>query len=229
VIATGSQAEDPERMTDFIDWLYSPEGIQIAAASPSLGTAGPEGLTWEMREDGPYLTEFGKKAFLDGDAEVPANWGGGTWVDGVSQLNLAPVSQSDLDPNGYPYYYTQWKSFLALENSALDMDWKAYMGADSSHQYLEDNNQIIVAPGCGFIQKEMSTEVTTIRELCRKIVVDYSWQMVFAPDEATFYSLMKNMQDEAKALGYEGVYAVDLQNAKDQDAARKAAVALSGN
>lgn len=229
VISIGSKAEDPKRMADFIDWLYSPEGIMIAAAAPTQGTAGPEGLTWEMKDDGPYLTEFGRKAFLEGGAEVPENWGGSTWSDGVSQLNFRPVSQNDLAPNGYPYYYNQWKSVLVLEDSALDLDWKAYMGADSSHDYLEKNNQIIVAPGCGYIQKELSAEIKTIRDLCRKIIVEYSWQMVFAPDEATFYSLMNEMQDEATALGYEGVYAVDLQSAKDQDAARKAAVALSNN
>lgn len=229
VLSIGSKAEDPKRMADFVDWLYSPEGIMVAAASPTQGTAGPEGLTWEMRDDGPYLTEFGQKAFFEGGAEVPENWGGSTWADGVSQLNFRPISQNDLAPNGYPYYYNQWKSVLALEDSALDLDWKAYMGADSSHDYLEKNNQILVAPGSGYIQQELSPEITTIRDLCRKIIVEYSWQMVFAPDEATFYSLMKDMQDEATALGYDGVYAVDLQSAKEQDAARKATVALSGN
>ena len=29
VIAIGNNAEDPQRMADFIDWLYSPEGIEL--------------------------------------------------------------------------------------------------------------------------------------------------------------------------------------------------------
>lgn len=29
IIAIGSQAEDPERLADFIDWLYSPEGFEL--------------------------------------------------------------------------------------------------------------------------------------------------------------------------------------------------------
>jgi len=227
VIAIGSHAEDPQRLADFIDWLYSPEGIQIAGATPSGGTAGPKGLTWEMGIDGPYLTDFGIQALLGGGADVPENWGGSTWKDGVSQLNFKPVSQSDLDSDGYPYYYTQWKSVLDMEDSALSLDWKAFMGADSAHDYLTKNNQIIVAPGCGYVAPKESSEVTTIRSLCRDVIIDYSWQMVFASDEATFNQLKQKMQSEAKALGYDEVYSFDLQCAKDQDTARKAAVVLS--
>ena len=226
VIAIGSDAKDPERLADFIDWIYSPEGIQIVAAAPSNGAAGPKGLTWDMSEDGPYLTEFGIQALLGGGAKMPDEWGGLTWEDGFSQLNLRPVSQSDLDPDGYPYYYNQWDSVLDMEDSLLDVDWKSYMGADSSHQYLEQHNQIIVAPGSSYVAPAMSSELTTIRNLCKEVIVDYSWQMVFAKDEATFYDLMNQLQKKTKALGYSAVYEEDLKNAKDQDEARKAAVSL---
>jgi multiple sugar transport system substrate-binding protein/putative aldouronate transport system substrate-binding protein len=53
--------------------------------------------------------------------------------------------------------------------------------------------------------------------------------MVFAPNEAKFYELMETMQKEARILGYDTVYEEDLKNAKEQDAARKQAVSLSGN
>jgi multiple sugar transport system substrate-binding protein/putative aldouronate transport system substrate-binding protein len=229
VISIGSQAEDPGRLADFIDWLYSPEGIQIGCAQPSSGTAGPKGLAWEMDENGPYLTDFGKKALLGNNTEVPAEWGGGIWEDGVSQLNFRPVSQSDKDPDGHPYYYTLWSSVLGMDASTLDIDWRNFMNAESTHEYLEKNNQIIVAPGCGYVAPDIPSEIVTMRGQCRSVIIDYSWQMVFAPDEDTFYRLMDQMQREAKALGYEVVYEEDLKNAKEQDTARKAAAALSGN
>lgn len=51
-------------MADFIDWLYSPEGMQINGNAN--GTAGPLGLTWKIDTNGqPVLTEFGKKALLE--------------------------------------------------------------------------------------------------------------------------------------------------------------------
>ena len=113
-----------------------------------------------------------------------------------------------------------------MEDSLLDVDWKSYMGADSSHQYLEQHNQIIFAPGSSYVAPAMSSELTTIRNLCKEVIVDYSWQMVFAKDETTFYNLMNQLQQKAEALGYSSVYEEDLKNAKDQDAARKEAVSL---
>jgi putative aldouronate transport system substrate-binding protein len=226
VISIGAKAKDPGRLADFIDWLYSPEGIRAETANTG-GTAGPEGLTWEMREDGPYLTGFGEEALLGNDAVVPEEWGGGYFKDGVSQLNYSPVTQSDLDPDGYPYYYSLWDSVLAMEDSALDLDWKAFMNADSSHEYLKKNNQILVAPGCGYVSPDLSSEIITMRAQCRAMIVEYSWQMVFAANDETFFYLMGEMQREAEALGYEEVYEEDLKHAKEQDAARKEAAALS--
>ena len=86
IIAVGSQCADKERIVDFIDWLYSDEGIMLNGANLSGAAAGPEGLTWEMREDGPYLTEFGKEALLNGgEIEVPEEYGGGTWKSGTGE------------------------------------------------------------------------------------------------------------------------------------------------
>ncbi len=223
VISIGSKAEDPERLADFIDWLYSPEGIQVGCAQETGGTAGPKGLTWDMGADGPYLTAFGKQTLLGGGADVPEEWGGGTWTDGVSQLNYKPIAFSDLDPDGYHYYYSLWDSVINMEVSPLDLDWRTYMGADSTHEYLDNNQMILVAPGCGYVAPEASSEIITMRNQCRSIIVDYSWKMVFANDETEFYSLMLEMKQKAEALGYGSVYEEDLKNAKEQDNARKLA------
>lgn len=73
-IMIGSKAEDPQRMADFIDWLYSPEGI-MASAQQTASTCGPEGLTWEMQDGQPVLTEFGKSALGGADTTVPDEMG----------------------------------------------------------------------------------------------------------------------------------------------------------
>jgi multiple sugar transport system substrate-binding protein/putative aldouronate transport system substrate-binding protein len=229
VIAIGSQAEDPQRLADFIDWLYSPEGILISSAQNSGGAAGPEGLTWEMGDDGPYLTDFGRKAFYENGAEVPEEWGGGTWEDGVSQLNYEPVSLSDKDPNGYTYTYTLWDSVLESEYTPLDIDWRTHLSTDaiSTHEYLEENNMIIVAPGTSYVESDESSDIKTIRSLCRKLIVDYSWKMVFAASDDAFNNLYQEMMKKLKAFNYEAVLAKDMQDAKAQDTARKEAAALA--
>lgn len=231
VIAIGSQAEDPQRLADFINWLYSPEGIQAGCAQPSNGTAGPKGLTWEMGDDGPYLTEFGIKALLSGDADVPEEWGGSTWDQGVSQLNFITITENDLDPDGYPYYYALWDSILSMDATPLDLDWKTHLNTDaySTLKYLEENDQMIIAPGNDYIVPPTTSDITAMRRQCRSVIIDYSWKMVFASDEESFNALYNEMVTKVKAFGYEDVLTLDLKNAKDQDDARKRAVASAFN
>ena len=227
-IAIGSNAEDPERLADFIDWLYSPEGIMMSAAQTS-SSCGPQGLTWELVDQKPALTDFGWKAFFEGgDTQVPEEWGGGTWKDGVSALNFPAVIPSDINPEtGYPYNYTLWESVLAKNTTALDTDWQTKMNAKTTLEFLQKNNLLMVAPGSSYITPEESSEITTLRGQCKAIIIEYSWKMVFSSDEGEFNSLLKEMQDTVKGLGYDQVLEVDMQNAKDQNTSREEAVAAS--
>ena len=219
-IAIGTKAEDPERLMDFIEWLYSPEGIEMSAQH-TAGTCGPEGLTWEMKDGQPVLTEFGKEALLNGDAQMPEEWGGGSWKEGTSQLNFKAVSLVDVNPQtGFHYSYRLWDSVLELNKTPLDEDWQNHMGATTTLEYLEKNNQYMVAPGSGYVQPEESSEVATLRGQCRAIIVENSWKMIFATNEQEFNSLLKTMQDTVNGLGYEKVLAVDMDNAKAQNEAR---------
>lgn len=225
VIAIGSNAEDPKRLADFIDWLYSPEGIMLNGAQLSGGTAGPEGLTWEMTEEGPVLTEFGVQALMNGEIMVPEEWGGGKWSEGGSALNFKPVAQCDTSPAGYPYAFELWDSVIEMETTALDKAWREYMDADSTMDYLKKNDMIIVAPGCSYSMPAESPEITTKRAQCKSIIVGHSWRMIFAEDEEEFYTLAETMRTKVKSLGYEEVLALDMENAREQDAARQKAVA----
>lgn len=226
VISIGSNAEDPERLADFIDWLYSEEGIQISSAENS-STAGPEGLTWEMTEDGPALTEFGVDVLFSGvDLSVPEEYGGGKWSDGISMLNYKAVTLTDYDENGYPYAYSLWDSVQELFDNPLKQNWKEYMGASTTIEYLTEHNQIIISPGCNFAASRESSEISTIRSQCRSVIVDYSWKMIFADDETTFNTLLKEMQDTVLSLGYEQVLAYDIENAEKYNEARNVSAEL---
>lgn len=223
-IMIGSKAEDPQRLADFIDWLYSPEGI-MASASQTGSTAGPEGLTWEMQDGQPVLTEFGQEALNGNDPTVPDEWGDGSWSDGVSQLNYTAVNKKDINPdNGFTYDYTLWDSVLSQNNSALDLDWQEHMGAQTTMEYLENNNKIIVAPGSGFAAPEEDSQITTLRGQCRTTIVDTSWQMIFASNDEEFQSLQKQMQDTLEGLDYQTVLDYDMDLAHQQNDARVAIV-----
>lgn len=220
-IGIGSNAEDPERIAAFIDWLYSSEGV-LANSSQTSGSSGPEGLTWEMKDGEPVLTEFGKQALLDGDGDVPEEYGGGSYKDGVSALNVNTVLPIDINPDtGFPYAYTMWESYQNETTDPVKEDWTKNMGgAESTIGYLEENNQLLVAPGASYVAPEDSSEISTLRNQAKATIIEYSWRMVFAKDEAEFDQLLKEMQETADGLGYQTVLEFDMNNAKDQNEKR---------
>ncbi len=226
IIAVGSQAKDPERLVDFIEWLYSSEGIMISCSyNGGDSTAGIKGLTWDTDEDGePYLTEFGVKALMNGDADVPEEYGGGTWKEGASALNFKPVSKIGMTEDGIPYLYSIWTSTLKYQESALDLDWRNHMGATTTIEYLEKNNQIIVAPGTSYVAGKENSELSTIRSQCSSLIVEYSWNMVFADDLDTFNNLANELRIRVNANGYDQILSLDYSNALKQQEARTSVV-----
>lgn len=227
VMAIGSKAEDPERIAAFVDWLYSSEGA-YANSAQTQGSAGPQGLTWDVNADGqPELTDFGKKVFLQGGGTVPEEWGGGDYADGVSALNMPVVLPVSVDPETQlPYSYTFWPSYQEATTNTLSEDWSSKMGdATTTMQYLEDNDALLVAPGASYTAPADSSEVETLRNQVKAVIIQYSWQMVFAENEAQFDSLLKDLQDTAAGLGYDKVLENDMANAKSQNDARVAIAA----
>lgn len=221
-VMIGSQTKDPQRLVDFIDWLYSPEGVKMNCSAAS-GTCGPEGLTWELGEDGqPKLTEFGEKAFIEQTEEldVPEEWGTGTWADGVSALNYKAVGIVDVDEsNGVCYNYLRWDDYYEKTSTKLSEDWQRHYGAVTTLDYLKENDMLVVRPGSNYAAPEYEADIQTIKEHCKAVIIANSWKMIFADDEAEFDQLLKDMQDTVNGLGYEQVLEVDWQNVKDRFAA----------
>lgn len=220
-IAIGSGASDPVRMANFIDWLYSTEGIMASCADSPQGTAGIEGLTWQMTGQGPELTDFGIKAFYSKDTLMPEEYGGGKWLDGICKLNYKPVSTAECTPDGYPYYFSTWDSVIAMRQSDIEKDWASHIGSQSVMDYLQDNNALIVSPGVSYKAAKETTELSTIRVQCAAAITEYSWKMVFATDDSEFNSLYSDLLNRTTALGYSQIYEYDLTNAKDEAEAKK--------
>lgn len=224
MISVSSQAKDPQRLADFINWLYSAEGMEIAGYS--TGAGGPEGLTWELQDGRPVFTEFGIQAQSESDISVPEQWGGGNWRKGTCALNFKALSPVDTDPKTKePYMTAMWSSVLEKNNTAIDLDWQKYAdGAKTTMEFLKASDALAVAPGTSYIAPEESSDITMMRNQCKAVIIDRSWKMVFAETEAEFDRLRKDMQDTVTGLGYDQVLAVDIRNAKDEVESGKQAV-----
>lgn len=226
ILAIGSKAKDPERVAAFADWLFSSGGV-YTNNSQTMGSAGPKGLTWDINSAKlPELTDFGRKALVGEGADVPAEWGGGTYKDGGSWINTTLVMPIDKDPDtGYPYSYKMWKTFQDASQSPLTKDWSSRMGgAATTMDFLRQNKQVLVGPGSSFTTPTDSSEIETIRNQVKAIIVQRSWKMSFAGSGSEFDSLLADMQKTADGLGYQKVLAVDMANAKAQNDARIAIV-----
>ena len=147
VAMVGSKAQDPQRMVDFLDWLYSPEGIAAAYTR----YCGPENVLYTVEDDGPVLTDLGQQCFIQGDGTMPEELGGGSWQDGSCQLNYKIVSSGEIDPRtNYPYDPTLWDSYAELNTNDVLADWQEHMGASNATEYINSNGQAMTSPGISF-------------------------------------------------------------------------------
>jgi multiple sugar transport system substrate-binding protein/putative aldouronate transport system substrate-binding protein len=116
-----------------------------------------------------------------------------------------------------------WESVLDTTKTKLDEDWQKQMGASTTKEYLIENNKILVAPGTTYVKPLENSDITTIRNQCKSLIIEHSWKMIFSKDENEFNSNLKLMQDKVKGLGYDKVLETDLQNANEQNSERIAA------
>ncbi len=203
VIALGSKCKDVNRALDFIDWIYTPDGIMTLYN-------GAEGLTWEYDANNkPYMTDFGKQALPMNKVDVPAEWGGSTFADGFQQLSLYPVSNAETNPiSGEAYKYANWSNTLASAMSNLDKLWSENMGgARYTKEYLVQNNMLSVIPGNTFTLPALSDDMKAMSDQVGNIIKQYSWKMVLAENEKEFNSLCTEMTSKAKDLGYDTLLA----------------------
>jgi len=214
VIAIGADTKDPQRMADIIDYLYSDEGIYANQASHDSGSAGPYGICWDINEDGPFLTDYGMEVFHNASNELIPGYEG-SFRDGISRLNFSAVNLKEKDSNGYTYAYQLWDSELSRDKTVLENEWSDYMDAASSEEYLQKNDRILVAPGCAYDNEAESNEIKEIRDACRSIIVQYSWDMVFASDEAHFNAYKDEMQRLCMGLGFGDVLEYDMNGAME--------------
>lgn len=210
-LALGRNVKDPDRVMAFLNWFYSPEGIMVSGTGNGGGTAGIQGLTWDMEEGNPALTEYGQKVFGGEDQEVPEEFGGGMWQEGICRLGFFPVTEVEVSPSGFPYFYQLWDTVEEEDNSPLKQDWKDFMEADDAIEYLMKGKQLKVIPGGLRYSEEEPRQIADARADCLQILQEDFSGLLKAATEEEFDILYQDMNSRMKEAGYDDVLQYDFK------------------
>lgn len=203
----GSKTKYPERVMQFMNWMFSPEGVQESRT-------GPKGLMWDIQDGKPTLTEFGYKAITN-SVNMPDEYGGGLFQDGVNKINNSTLNLSTINPEtGEPYDYTMWTSYLENNPNPVTKSWRDAMGELTVKDYVVKNNKAAVQPPY-FSEQARTEEPSGIKQKkaeVGKVIKEYSWKMMYAKDDNEFASLKEKMVSKAKGLGYDEVIKWQVEN-----------------
>lgn len=215
--AMGSAAKYPERIMEFMDWLASEEGVLY-------NNGMVEGVTYEMVDGKPVLTEFGLDT--SDDKVAPDSMGGGDWSDGSCQINYPLVHVDDEISllGGSTGNTGLWESTLATQTNAYSLQYQELNGTYSPLEKLAANNQLSVIPGVDYSAPADPSDIQTMRTQLSELTKTAGWQMVYAADDAEFEAIWAEMKATLPDFGLEEVNAYDMKIVEEMAAARKAAL-----
>lgn len=219
-VSIGANCEQPERLLKIIDWIFSDEGLMEV-------NNGPKGVTWDYDENGvPTLTELGWACYNDQMTEMPAEFGGGTFYEGMNKGFYVYPSLNNNLANGYPANRDLWPCVLSREMPEVLKDWSEHHGgALTSIQALINKGNIVKTINQAVFSTEPALQMNAILQQkssqVGSILTEYNWKMVLAADEAEFNALKTEMVEKAKGLGYDEIVAFGIQECERMFRARK--------
>ena len=205
VFAVGSQVDDAKykRIMEFLDWYASPEGAM-------LQHDGIEGFNYEKRDDGRYY-EMNDNALMD-NLPVPEEWGGAGYNDGNNAINQWIVSANSTNPlTGEPYSKQYWSTYKESVMTDMKKAWQKRFGADEPAQWMQKNNKLVISPNVSVALPTDTNDISAIRAQCRDAVNKYSWQMIYAADDAEFNKLWDEMTKTLDGYGFQDLMKFDKE------------------
>lgn len=219
-VSIGANCEQPERLLKILDWIFSDEGLMEV-------NNGPKGVTWDYDENGvPCLTELGWACYNDQMTEIPAEFGGGTFYEGMNKGFYVYPSLNNNLANGYPANRDLWPCVLSRKMPDVLKDWSEHHGgALTSIQALINDGNIVKTINHAVFSTEPALQMDAILQQKSSqvgaILTEYNWKMVLAADEAEFNALKAEMVEQAKGLGYDEIVAFGIKECERMFRARK--------
>lgn len=212
-VSIGVNCEQPERLLEIIDWMFSDEGLMESYNGPKDGT-------WTIENGAPVLTELGWACYNDQMTEMPEELGGGTFYEGMNKgFYTYPSINFNLESTGYPTNRDLWPCVLSRELPDVLLDWSEHMGgALTSIDALINRGNIVRTINQAVYSTEPEPQMDDMLQQkatqVGNVITEYSWKMVLAADEAEFEALKAEMLDKAMGLGYEEVVAFGVLQAE---------------
>lgn len=211
--AVGANTKYPQRIMEFLDWYASDEGALITISQV-------EGVTYEMKDGKPVLTEFGLNATVN-NYEAPAEMGGGLWTEGSCQISYPLVNRDDVNALiGEPTNCNLWTSTIEANSNIYNDKWEEIYSTNSPLDYLKTHSMIEVAPGTDYSAPSEPSDITTMRAQVHELFAAASWKMIYAEDNAEFEAIWTEMKAQLPDFGFDEVMAYDMEIVKNMIAAR---------
>ncbi len=206
--AIGVGAKYPERLMEFLDWYGSEEGTLLFNSQV-------EGVTYELVDGHPVLTEFGLNT--DSDKVAPDELGGGNWNDGACKINYPLIHSDDANSliGGEPVTSSLWQSVLSEGRNDYTNQWEETYGYYAPLDYLKSTDQLGVVVGTTYTAPADSSDIANIRGQLKTMTAAAGWQMIYAESEEEFQKIWDDMKTQIKDFGYDELTEWDMQVTQD--------------
>lgn len=205
----GNNTLYPEKCMQLINWLHTPEGAMTI-------WYGIKGLMWDYDANGGVvLTELGEQCRTDKNTDLTGvEWTSpdtgetytldGSFNDGMIQINNITWSLGAVNPetNGECFHPDTWASLAGEPKNEVDADWREFTGAVNAQTYMNTTNFKVNPTVSDYSAPEREPELQLKWDQCANAIKQYSWQAMYAKDDAEFDSIVAKMQSECDAYGY---------------------------
>lgn len=218
-MVVNAKAKNLDACLAFLDMMADPD-------AQLLGNAGPEGDMYEINDGVLTLTEKAKEYYRSnsGEGYIYDN-GEQAYLWNTNWILAQSGKMTYVGPDGESLaaVHTAWPEEKAItSDSDMYNRWKATTGYDSWQDLTDTNNVVVSSSTLDFIDSFLSTPDDSMKLTMSTIadaVIDASWKMVYAEDEAEFESIWSELKEDCEALGAEDLMEWrlnDIENARTE-------------
>ena len=202
-IVVNANTKNLDACLAFLDMMADPD-------AQLLGNAGPEGDMYEINDNVLTLTDKAKEHYATSSGEQYVYDNGEEaylWNTNWILAQSAVMTYTGPDGEALSNVHTSWpEEKEIMNNNPAYESWRETTGYESWQNLVDTNNCAVYSSDLDFINSFLSTPDDSMKLTMSSIkdkVVDASWKMVYAADEAEFNSIWQQMVTDCKDLGAE--------------------------